>query len=115
MGNLINPAIKHHLKTKLNGKYRYFLSRKQEVGRSREEAKHWLCTPTILLQGRIVSSSFSSFWVKKRWVPLEKFEDVNIIKYPKLMKKMEALPSKAKFHFLDKKHLINKGVLPNKT
>jgi hypothetical protein len=28
---------------------------------------------------------------------------------------MECLPNKAKFHFLDKKHLINKDVLPNKT
>jgi hypothetical protein len=80
----------------------------------------------FIAYGRVVSSSFISIWFNKRFgysgrfkkpnlVPLDKFKNENIIKYLEYIQKMERLPDKTKFHFLDEKHLVNKDVLPNKT
>jgi hypothetical protein len=80
----------------------------------------------FIAYGRVVSSSFISLWFNKRFgysgtmkkpnsVPLDKFKNENLIKYHEYIQKMERLPDKTKFHFLEEKHLVNKNVLPDKT
>jgi transposase len=58
---------------------------------------------------------YSGRFKKPNLVPHDKLKNANIIKYHEYIEKMERLPDKTKFHFLDKKHLVNKDVLPNKT
>jgi hypothetical protein len=132
IANLIDPAIIHHKKTTKDGEYRCFLSPEEEIFILSLRAEDGR-TPNLeyirqlnLSYGRVVSSSFISYWFKKRFghsgrfkkpnlVPLDKFKNENIIKYQAYIDKMERLPDKTKFHFLDEKHLVNKDVLPNKT
>jgi transposase len=132
LANLIDPAIIHHQKTTNDGEYRCFLSPEEEMfllSMRAEDGRR----PNIsyihqlfLSYGRVVSSSFISLWFHKRFghsgrfkkpnlVPLDKFKNENIIKYHDYIDKMERLPDKTKFHFLDEKHLVNKDVLANKT
>jgi hypothetical protein len=132
LANLINPALIHDIKTANDGEYFCFLSDKEEMFllslriEDRRRPNISYIQKLILAYGRIVSSSFILLWFNNRFghsgrfkkpkmLPLEKFKNKNIIKYHEYIEKMEGLPNKMKFHFLNKKHLVNKDLLPNRT
>jgi hypothetical protein len=82
------------------------------------------CQELFAYNGTVISSSSVSDYFAKAWscsgkyrkpnlIPLDKFRPENVLKYAHYRLKVSLFQDHSRWNFLDEKHLVNKGVLPD--